>query len=384
MTTTSSQPEYRAAEFFAGIGLVGEALGSEGVEVVYANDIDPVKERLFVANYDRSVFHRGDIRAITGQQIPDVDVATASFPCTDVSLAGNRAGLEGEQSGMFWEFARILQEMGERRPRVILLENVVGFYSSNGGEDLRAAFERLNGLGYFCDLVYADARWFVPQSRPRLFIVGSLSALDSSVAGSTICSQVRPPWFAAFVARHPDLKLQLIELTPPVSKVQGLDDVVERIPADDGRWWDQQRTEAFLHSLSNVNSARLDRLKTSSTLTWRTAYRRTRYGRPVWEIRDDQISGCLRTARGGSSKQAVVEAGGGQVRIRWMTAREYARLQGVPNFKFGGVSESQAMFGFGDAVCVPVVRWIISNYVLPLLDGSALQYAEPLVRAAAL
>jgi DNA (cytosine-5)-methyltransferase 1 len=169
-----------------------------------------------------------------------------------------------------------------------------------------------------------------------------------------------------------------------LSKVQGLDDVVERIPADDGRWWDQQRTEAFLHSLSNVNSARLDRLKTSSTLTWRTAYRRTRYGRPVWEIRDDQISGCLRTARGGSSKQAVVEAGGGQVRIRWMTAREYARLQGVPNFKFGGVSESQAMFGFGDAVCVPVVRWIISNYVLPLLDGSALQYAEPLVRAAAL
>ena len=74
---------------------------------------------------------------------------------------------------MFWEFTRILQEMGERRPRVIMLENVVGFYSSNGGEDLRAAFERLNGLGYFCDLVYADARWFVPQSRPRLFIIGS-------------------------------------------------------------------------------------------------------------------------------------------------------------------------------------------------------------------
>ena len=99
---------------------------------------------------------------------------------------------------------------------------------------------------------------------------------------------------------------------------------------------------------------------------------------------EDPDSGCLRTARGGSSKQAVIEAGGGQVRVRWMTAREYARLQGVPNFNFGGVTESQAMFGFGDAVCVPVVRWIISRYVLPLLDGSAVEYTEPLVRAAAL
>ncbi len=381
---TASQPQYRAAEFFAGIGLVGEALGTEGVEVVYANDIDPVKERLFVANYERAVFHRGDIRHITGREIPDIDVAAASFPCTDVSLAGNRAGLDGEQSGMFWEFTRILQEMGERRPRVIMLENVVGFYSSNGGEDLRAAFERLNGLGYFCDLVYADARWFVPQSRPRLFIIGFVSPLDSRVAGSTICSQVRPPWFADFVARHPDLKLQLMELSPPAAEVQRLDDVVERLSADDERWWDHSRAQAFLDSLSDINAARLNRFKAFAALTWRTAYRRTRNGRPVWEIREDQISGCLRTARGGSSKQAVIEAGGGQVRVRWMTAREYARLQGVPNFNFGGVTESQAMFGFGDAVCVPVVRWIISRYVLPLLDGSAVEYTEPLVRAAAL
>ncbi len=384
MTPTASQPRFRAAEFFAGIGLVGEALGAEGVEVVYANDIDPVKERLFVANYDNSVFHRGDIRDVGGRDVPDIDIATASFPCTDVSLAGNRAGLDGEQSGMFWQFARILDEMGERKPRAILLENVVGFYSSNGGEDLRAAFERVNGLGYFCDLVYADARWFVPQSRPRLFIVGSLSPLDSSLASGAVGSQVRPPWFAAFAARHPDLKLQAMALTPPVSEVQSLDAVVEKVPADDERWWNHERAEAFLLSLSEVNAARLNRLKASDALTWRTAYRRTRHGRPVWEIREDQISGCLRTARGGSSKQAVVEAGGSQVRVRWMTAREYARLQGVPNFNFGGVSESQAMFGFGDAVCVPVARWIISNYVLPLLDGSVLEAAEPLVRVAGL
>jgi len=384
MATPRSKARYTAAEFFAGIGLVGEALGSEGIEVVYANDIDPIKERLFVANYDRSVFHRGDIRQVRGRDVPHVDLATASFPCTDVSLAGGRAGLKGEQSGMFWEFARILEEMGNRRPRTIMLENVVGLCSSNGGEDLRAAFKRLNDLGYYCDLIYGDARWFLPQSRPRLFIVGSLLPLDSSATGPTICSQVRPPWFAAFVAQHPDLKVQTMDVVPPAGTPRRLDDVVERLPTDDERWWDSRRARAFLESLSDINAARLDRLRESVALTWRTAYRRTRNGRPVWEIRPDQISGCLRTARGGSSKQAVVEAGDGRVRVRWMTAREYARLQGAPNFNFDDVSESQAMFGFGDAVCVPVVEWIVASCILPLLDGSAVECAEQLAGAAAL
>lgn len=100
-----------------------------------------------------------------------------------------------------------------------------------------------------------------------------------------------------------------------------------------------------------------------------TAYRRTRQGKAVWEIRGDNIAGCLRTARGGSSKQAVVDTTTGKLRIRWMTAREYARLQGAPDFSLEGVSEVQAIFGFGDAVCVPAVGWIAQNYLAPLLSG---------------
>jgi DNA (cytosine-5)-methyltransferase 1 len=102
--------------------------------------------------------------------------------------------------------------------------------------------------------------------------------------------------------------------------------------------------------------------------TWRTAYRRTRDGVARWEVRPDAIAGCLRTARGGSSKQAVVEAGLGKVQLRWMTAREYAALQGAPDHRFTSVSENQALFGFGDAVCVPVIEWIAHEYLLPLLN----------------
>ncbi len=362
-----SQP--RVAEFFAGIGLVGHALELEGCEVVFANDIDPVKHRLFAANYDDSVFTLGDIRDIHGHHVPDVDIATASFPCTDLSLAGNRAGLTGDHSGTFWQFTRVLDEMGHRRPQVVMLENVVGFFSSNGGKDLRAAIEELNSLGYRCDLVLADARWFVPQSRPRVFIVGSAVPLQVNASDTALAP--RPGWFAEFASKNPDLMLQEFPVRPPPISDVHLSSVIDRIPEDEPIWWDSQRTQAFIDSLSPLQAERVEELRRAREVDWRTAYRRTRNGVPVWEIRRDAIAGCLRTARGGSSKQAVVQVGAGSLRVRWMTAKEYARLQGVPDYRLDSVTESQALFGFGDAVCVPVVQWIGKEYLLPALAAAA-------------
>ncbi|MCS7002542.1 MAG: DNA cytosine methyltransferase, partial [Dehalococcoidia bacterium] len=121
----------RAAEFFAGIGLMRLALEAEGVTVVWANDISPAKQRVYTRNFPAHDFHLGDVRAARGADLPPVDLATASFPCTDVSLAGARAGLAGAQSGMVWEFLRVVAEM-PRRPPVVLLENVLGLATSHG------------------------------------------------------------------------------------------------------------------------------------------------------------------------------------------------------------------------------------------------------------
>ena len=111
-------------------------------------------------------------------------------------------------------------------------------------------------------------------------------------------------------------------------------------------------------------------MSAGARLRWATAFRRTRNGTATWEIRADALSGCLRATGGGSSKQALVEAGRGNVRVRWMTAREYARLQGAPDFLIpDSVSENQARFGFGDAVCVPVVEWVAKEHIAPLIDG---------------
>ncbi|MXZ77977.1 MAG: DNA (cytosine-5-)-methyltransferase [Acidimicrobiia bacterium] len=353
-----------AAEFFAGIGLVRAGLERVGVDVVWANDIEPVKHAVYASNFDSAHYVLGDIRGVQGCSVPSVDVATASFPCVDLSLAGNRKGLEGEQSGLFFEFSRVLREMGERIPPVVMIENVSSFVSSRGGEDLRVSIAELNKLGYVCDLLTVDASWFVAQSRPRLFIIGTLEPLGGAATG--VAGPLRSESVAAFMEANQDLMLQELLLPIPLQDDRQLCDVVERLDPEDERWWDGERFGKFMRSLSPLNQDRLALLKQDRATQWRTAYRRTRNGVPVWEIRSDDISGCLRTARGGSSRQAVVEVSPDGVRARWMTPREYARLQGVPDeFDYSAVTDAQALFGFGDAVCVPVIEWLAEHALVP-------------------
>lgn len=374
----------RVAEFFAGIGLVRLGLEAAGFTVVWANDHSAIKQKLYAGQFADDHFHLKDIRAVTGREIPDIDLATASFPCTDLSLAGNRRGLVGEHSGLFWEFVRVLREMGDRRPRAVLIENVIGFLTSHGGADLHVALAALNELGYWCDVLTIDARHFVPQSRFRLFIVASRERLRDTHEWSS--SVVRSEATARFAREHtlprggqPGLKLHALAIETPVRPSRTLAELVERFPEDDPHWWDTAHVAAFLDQLSSLQRARLDLLHNSQAPSWATMYRRTREKRPAWEIRDDQLSGCLRAVSGGSSRQALVEAGLGQVRVRWMTAREYARLQGAAEYRIDTVTEHQALFAFGDAVCVPAITWLAEQYLSPLLAGSITEASAPLL-----
>jgi DNA (cytosine-5)-methyltransferase 1 len=363
--------ELRAAEFFAGIGLMRRGLATAGVATAWANDIEAVKREMYVANFGADEFVLGDVRDIRGDLLPDVGIATASFPCTDLSLAGNRRGLGSSrasrrpaagESSMFWEFARVLAEMGSRRPGVLLIENVLGFASSHGGADLRSAVGKLNQLGYSCDIFAVDARHFVAQSRPRMFISG---LADPSAAGGRDVLAARSTWAARIAATMPRARLHGYVLPPLPAGPESLDAVVDRLPPDAGEWWPRERVERFRSSLSPLQAERLAALQASPSTCWRTAYRRTRGGVAVWEIRRDGIAGCLRTARGGSSKQALVEAGNGEVRVRWLAPREYARLMGAGDYELAG-TRNQALFGFGDAVCVPVIAWICEHYIVPV------------------
>lgn len=355
-----------ALEFFAGIGLARAGLERAGFSVVWANDYEPKKHELYSTQYSsHNDYHVGDIADVRGHALPKgCALAWASSPCTDLSLAGNRSGLDGAQSGTFWHFIRILKEMGDGLPPVAVLENVTGLASSHSGDDLAAAIRAFNSLGYSVDALSIDARRFVPQSRPRMFLIAALNPPESSDDSSSL----RPEWLE-WIHTDPTLITHRVPLpeAPPLLN-EGFSAVADRLNAQDPHWWDIKRTASFLESLSPVQSERLRLLQEASHISYRTAYRRTRNGKPVWEVRPDDIAGCLRTARGGSSRQAVVKAGRGEIHIRWMTPHEYATLMGISDYNVGNATDNQIRFGFGDAVAVPVVSWLGQNYLMPLVN----------------
>ena len=328
------QPAHHAttAEFFAGMGLMRAGLERVGVSTVFANDNDSTKAALYRANWGDDVLTVDDIRNLTGDDIPDADIATASFPCVDMSLAGNLAGLDGEQSGLITEFCRILAEMGARRPRAVIVENVPGFKTVNEGRDFAQVVEMLRSLGYSVDSVVVNASAFVPQSRARVFLLGTLGPLPALP---------EPPNQAG--------PLRLVD-----------------IAGANGDWWPPDRRDSFLDSLSPLQRKRVDAWRGDSRIRCLGAYRRTRNGRAVWEVRSDEIAGALRTTKGGSSRQALVRVGQGNFDVRWMGVDEYARLQGAANLHYDAVSERQAMFALGDAVCVPVIEWLGHNWLTRL------------------
>lgn len=369
-STSAATDQLRVAEFFAGIGLVRAGLEDAGFKVVWANDYEPSKKEMYEGNFgtDGHEFALGDVAKVKAKDLPEsIDLAWASFPCTDLSLAGDRKGMAGKQSSTFYEFARIISEMEEAKPRVIALENVHGLATSHGGDDMAALVKRLNILGYSVDVMAIDARRFLPQSRPRIFIVGTTEVPEQDTQA---ISDLRPAWLQS-IFEDPTLRTHRAKIADlPNYLVGGLGVYAEKIPKNDVRWWDEERSKRFLESLSPIQESRLSTLMEAETDSYRTAYRRTRHGIPVWEIRADEVSGCLRTARGGSSKQAVVVAGRGRVKVRWMTPLEYARLMGAGDYNLTGLRDNQILFGFGDAVCVPAVKWLADNYLEPLLKGT--------------
>lgn len=371
---STARKKFNAAEFFAGIGLARLGMEAGGLSVTWANDLSDDKRKMYLGNFgQRSASHYklADIKDIADNPeafgVPeDLALAWASFPCTDLSLAGGRKGLAGKNSGTFWHFTTILEKMGSNRPSVVALENVNGFATSHKGEDLKAAIRALNGLGYSVDVVTLDARSWVPQSRPRLFLVAATEAPDETAFPSTF---LRPRWLDEVFADDSLRTHQASLPLPPEHRSTGWTSIVEEIPLDDPRWWEESRMEKFTQELSSAQMKKISDIVSSSDLAYRTAYRRTRAGKPAWEIRADDIAGCLRTAGGGSSKQAVVRIKQGEpIRARWMTALEYARLMGANKYVLPD-RPSQAVMGFGDAVCVNTVQWLTENYLVPLLQG---------------
>ncbi|MCB0211480.1 MAG: DNA (cytosine-5-)-methyltransferase [Anaerolineae bacterium] len=367
----SNNNRFTVAEYFAGIGLVRLGLYNAGWQTVFANDFDEKKYEMY-SSYFRDETHRyvlKDIRDLDISEIPSTLLATASFPCIDLSVAGNQNGINGKHSSAFWGFTQILKQLSEMRPPLVLLENVSGWLKSNQGADFTLTIQALNELGYSCDVYALDAIRFTPQSRLRIFVVG----VRTEKPNMEVERLLRRPNALATkalkeaIVKNSKLSWNILDVPLPPSKLKdGLINIVEALPEDDPRWWNQVEVDRHMNMMDSSHLERVMALSKQNFISYRTMYRRRRHGLQRLEVRKDDTAGCLRTARGGSSRQFLVKAGHNRIRMRLMTPREYARLQGVPDEYPIPENTNQALTGFGDAVCVPLITWIAKNILTPI------------------
>lgn len=159
-------------DLFSGIGGFALAAQWAGFDTLYSSEIDAFAKRVYSHHFP-SVEQLGDIKNVTASVIRErIDLFTGGFPCQDLSVAGKRQGLAGERSGLFFEIIRLASAL---QPRWLLLENVPGLLSSNGGRDFAAVLSGLVECGYGVAWRVFNAQYFgVPQRRRRLFIIASL------------------------------------------------------------------------------------------------------------------------------------------------------------------------------------------------------------------
>jgi DNA (cytosine-5)-methyltransferase 1 len=365
-------------EFFAGGGMVRAGLGP-GWRCLLANDLDPKKAESYRVNWGDDALIVGDIRDLAPDGMPGrPDLVWGSFPCQDLSLAGGGAGLRGDRSGTFWPFighVRALRDEG-RAPAIVALENVLGTLTSHGGRDFTAICGALGDLGYRFGAIVADAARFVPQSRPRLFFVAMRADLEPAPAilGCGPSNPWHTPAVKSAFARLPaSLRDGWVwwRMPAPAPRSARFADLVEESPAP-ARWHGPAETAALLSMMSEVNLAKVETARASGIRMVGTLYRRTRHEHGIKvqraEIRFDGIAGCLRTPAGGSSRQSMMVIEGDRVRTRLISARETARLMGLPDTYRLPVNRTQAYHLTGDGVVVPVVRHIAKHIFEPLLQ----------------
>lgn len=378
---------YSFYEFFAGGGMARAGLGP-GWTCEFANDFSPAKAAAYAQNWGHELFC-ADVASLRPEGLPGhANMVWASFPCQDLSLAGKTAGLGGRsalrqtRSGSFWPFWNLVEALAadDRRPDIVVLENVVGLLHANYGADFAALGSALAAAGYNFGAVIIDACKFVPQSRPRVFVVAVAAELPIPLEliqrpgqrpSSTILEgaverlsrDVQAHWLPWHLPEPPVRSLQLRDL----------------IDADqvDVPWDSEVETAALIAAMSPVNFEKVKVAQRALDPQVGAVFKRTRPlsggGRRVFaEVRFDGVAGCIRPPGGGSSRQRVLIIDRAQLRSRLLSPRELARLMGLPDTYVLPVRRNEAYQLLGDGVAVPAVRHLAANIIEPVLHAKEL------------
>lgn len=338
-------------EFFAGSGLVAYGL-KDIFQPVWSNDNCPKKAEIYKSNFDAQHFVLDDIANVSGSDLPFAHLSWASFPCQDLSLAGAMGGINARRSGLVWEWLRILDEMPQR-PSLLVVENVTGLLSAKSGEYYIELHKALSSLGYKSGAFVINASCFVPQSRPRVFIL----AVKKEVEIPRKLQSSGPNWLhskaAITVSENLADWIWWNAEKPPKRQVH-LSDVIDwSLPYD---------RDAILNLMPQKHKEKLFSYDEKIV----TGYRRTRNGKQVLELRFDGLAGCLRTPEGGSSKQFVIVKDKKNIHARFLSSREAARLMGAPESYILPKVSNDGYKAMGDAVALPVAKFVGESFLEPL------------------
>lgn len=358
-------------------------LGSEW-QCLFANDCDPLKEASYRNNWGVEHFDARDVALVGASDLEGLaDLVWASFPCQDLSQAGAKRGVgesgakDATRSGAIWPFIKIVQDLSDegRLPVLLVLENVVGLLSSNGGADFRTICQALGKMGYWFGAVVVDASHFVPQSRPRVFIV----ALRRDVPLPPNLHRKFPvePWHTQTLIRA-RAGLSPIDSTnwvwwnlgeAPSAREQALADIIDL--SDNAIWYGDDETERLIGMMSNTQLQRLAQAKAQEGPIIGSLYLRMRPNGKAGNVQRAEIAfggtlGCLRTPKGGASRPRIIVVHGERVRTRLLSKREAANLMGLDASFVLPSTYHETFRLIGDGVVPQVVRFLADRLLEPI------------------
>jgi DNA (cytosine-5)-methyltransferase 1 len=297
-------------DLFAGVGGFRIAFESQKAQCVFSSEWDKFSQITYEANFGEKP--EGDITLIDSKKIPSHDILTAGFPCQPFSNAGLKKGFEDTRGTLFYDVARIIND---KKPSMVLLENVKGFVNHNKGRTLRVVLETLDELGYNTTYKVLNAKDFgVPQNRERIFIVGVNRKKLGKIGFEFPNPLNKRTLLGQILEKNPDIKYTI-----------------------SNKLWQGHKRRLKEHRLKG-NGFGYGMFNEESTHTNTIS---ARYYKDGSEILINQ----------------------GRRNPRMLTPREAARLQGFPEKFTIPVSDTQAYRQFGNSVAVPVVIEIAKKMI---------------------
>jgi DNA (cytosine-5)-methyltransferase 1 len=313
----------------------------------YFSEIDKYASSVYKRHFPDAI-PLGDIRNIDPKQLGEINLITFGFPCQDLSIAGNRKGLSGSRSGLFFEAIRLIREL---KPQIFVFENVKGLFSSGGGRDFVEVLRTVADLRlYECEWQLLNTKWVLPQNRERIYFVGHLAGTGGR----------------------------------KVFPIRGDNEASDGIQGQ---------------SITNAIKARYEGRGDGSYVVESEQYAQTRKNSQGYRVRDTKgVSTTLAGQAGGVGAKTGLYAvltpdrekkrqngrrmkdDGEEMftltgqdkhgvfnghRIRRLTPLECERLQGFPDGWTEGESDSQRYKMLGNAVSVPIVKMVFDKLLKP-------------------